>query len=46
MKTMMAGIAGWAQVGRKRSEALRTVDTALTVTGTLLIALTLVLLRG
>ena len=46
MKTIIAGITGWASIGRTRSEELRTVDTGLTVLGTLLIAVTLVLLRG
>ena len=46
MRTMMIGISGWARMRKKQNESLRVVDTAITVVGTLLVAVTWVLLRS
>ena len=44
MRTMIAGLAGWARMQQNDSEALRLTDTALTVVGTLLVAVTFAIL--
>ncbi len=45
MRTMMVGFSGWMRMRETRSESIRVVDTALTVVGTLLVAVTWVMLR-
>ena len=44
MKTLMAGLVGYASL-RRESESVRVADTAITVVGTLLLAVTWALLR-
>ncbi len=46
MKTMIAGITGWARMDSNRSQELRVVDTGLTALGTLLVIVTVLLLQG
>ncbi len=46
MRTMMSGFTGWAKMRKTDNESIRVVDTAITVVGTLLIAVTWVMLRG
>jgi hypothetical protein len=46
MRTMITGFSGWVKMQQTRNESIRTVDTALTVVGTLLVAVTIVLLRS
>lgn len=46
MRTMILGFSGWARMRKEQSESIRVVDTALTVVGTLLVAVTWVLLRS
>ena len=45
MRTMMTGFSGWVRMQESKSESIRVVDTALTVVGTLLVAVTWVMLR-
>ncbi len=40
MKTMMTGFSGWARMQDTNNHNLRVVDTAITVVGTLLVAVT------
>ncbi len=46
MRTMIAGFSGWARMRDTKNETIRTVDTLLTVVGTLLVAVTWVMLRN
>ncbi len=46
MKTMMIGFSGWMKMRQAGNESIRVVDTALTVVGTLLVAVTWAMLRG
>lgn len=46
MRTMMIGFSGWARMEKTQNEELKIVDTALTVVGTLLVAVTFALVRG
>ena len=46
MRTMMMGFSGWARMRKTQNESIRVVDTAITVVGTLLVAVTWVLLRS
>lgn len=45
MRTMISGFSGWARMEKTQNDRLRVVDTALTVVGTLLVAVTYALLR-
>ena len=45
MRTMMTGISGWMKMQPTTNESIRVVDTALTVVGTLLVAVTIALLH-
>lgn len=45
MRNIVSGLSGWVRMQDGRSEQLKTVDTAITVAGTLLIAITWVMLR-
>ncbi len=45
MRTMMTGFSGWVRMRETQSESIKTVDTALTVVGTLLVAVTWMMLR-
>lgn len=45
MRVMMSGFTGWMKMQGGRSEAVRTTDTALTVVGTLLVAVSWAMLR-
>jgi len=45
MRSLIVGFSGWAKMQQSRSEKIRVVDTAITVVGTLLIALTWAILR-
>lgn len=45
MRVLLMGFSGWARAEAPRSESLRVVDTALTVVGTLLVAVTWALLQ-
>jgi hypothetical protein len=42
---MMIGLSGWVKMRQTTNENLRAVDTALTVVGTLLVAVTWALLH-
>jgi hypothetical protein len=46
MKAMIAGFSGWARMDEKRNERVKAVDTGITVVGTLLLAVTYMLIRG
>jgi len=46
MQTIIAGFKGWAKMQNTNNEALRVMDTAITVVVTLLVAVTWVVLRG
>ena len=46
MKLMMSGIAGWARFEGRNNEQVRGVDTAITVVGTVLLAVTYMLIHG
>jgi hypothetical protein len=46
MRTMMIGLSGWAKMRKTENESIRVIDTAITVVGTLLVAVTWVMLRG
>jgi hypothetical protein len=46
MRTMMIGFSGWVRMRKTENESIRLVDTALTVVGTLLVAVTWAMLRG
>ena len=45
MKTMMAGLTGWARMDATTNENLKLTDTAITVVATLLVAVTWAMLR-
>jgi hypothetical protein len=45
MRTMMTGFSGWVRMRPSTNEKLRVVDTALTVVGTLLVAVTWAMLK-
>ena len=45
MRTLVAGFSGWARMRGETGE-LRRVDTAITITGTLLLVLTWAMLRA
>ena len=45
MRMMMTGFSGWVRMRQTKSESIKVVDTALTVVGTLLVAVTWVMLR-
>jgi hypothetical protein len=45
MRTMMTGFSGWVKMRQTTNEKLRVVDTALTVVGTLLVAVTWAMLH-
>lgn len=46
MKTMLTGLTGWMAMDRRCSESMKVVDTGLTVVVTLLVAVTIILLRS
>lgn len=46
MKMMMAGISGWARMENTEKAAVKAVDMAITVVGTVLLAVTYMLLHG
>ncbi len=46
MQTMIAGLKGWAKMQDTNNEALKVMDTAITVVATLLVAVTWAVLRG
>jgi hypothetical protein len=46
MKMMMAGMSGWARFENTEKPAVKLVDMAITVVGTVLLAVTYVLVRG
>ena len=46
MRTMLSGFTGYVTMRNTKNEEIRVVDTALTVVGTLLVAVTWVMLRG
>ncbi len=45
MRTIVSGIAGWARMERSDSEAIQALDAAITVVGTMLVALAWVMVR-
>ena len=45
MRMMWTGFAGWARMGKSANETMRVTDTAITVVGTLLVAVTWVMFR-
>ena len=45
MRAIFTGFSGWVRMQDGRSESLKTVDTAITVVGTLLVATTWAMLR-
>ena len=45
MRTMIAGFTGWARMSKTENETLRVTDTAITVLGTLLVAVTWAMFR-
>jgi hypothetical protein len=46
MKMMMAGMSGWARFENTDKASVKAVDMAITVVGTVLLAVTYVLIRG
>ena len=46
MRTMITGFSGYIKMRQTNNESIRVVDTALTIIGTLLVAVTWVMLRG
>ena len=46
MRMMMTGFSGWVRMRATKNESIRVVDTALTVVGTLLVAVTWAMLHG
>ena len=46
MKMMFAGLSGWARLENNRSESVKAVDTGITVVGTVLLAVTYMLIHG
>ncbi len=40
MRTMITGFSGWMKMQDTRNEAMKVTDTAITVVGTLLVAVT------
>ncbi len=45
MRTMLIGLSGWARMQDGRNEAMKVIDTAITVVATLMVAVTWVVLR-
>ena len=45
MRTMMTGLSGWVKMQDTGCEALKTVDAALTVVATLMVAVTWMALK-
>ncbi len=45
MRNMMIGLSGWAKMQDGRNEAIKVLDTAITVVATLMVAVTYVALR-
>jgi hypothetical protein len=45
MKAMIAGFSGWARMESGRNETVKVVDTGITVLGTLLVAVTYMLIH-
>jgi len=46
LRTLMIGFVGWAKMRKTNNASIRVVDTALTVVGTLMVAVTWAMLRG
>ena len=46
MRNLITGFSGWAKMRHSDNEALKVVDTAITVVGTLMVAVTWAVLRG
>jgi hypothetical protein len=46
MRTMITGFTSYMTMRNSKNQDIRVIDTALTVVGTLLIAVTWVMLRG
>ena len=46
MKMMIAGMTGWARFENQDNARVRGLDTMITVVGTMLLAVTYMLLRG
>jgi hypothetical protein len=46
MQTLITGLKGWAKMQNSTNEALKVMDTAITVVATLLVAVTWAVLRG
>ncbi len=45
MRTVINGFSGWARMSRSDNESLQVVDAAITVVGTLLVALAWAMVR-
>ncbi len=46
MRNLIIGFSGWAKMRNSENESIKVVDTAITVVGTLMLAVTWVVLRG
>jgi hypothetical protein len=46
MKLMMTGLAGWVRMEKTTNESVKAVDLGITVVGTVLLAVTYMLIRG
>ena len=46
MRTMITGFSGYVKMRQTTNESIRVVDTALTVVGTLLVAVTWIMLHS
>jgi len=45
MRTVINGLSGWARMQHSNNQSVQVVDTAITVIGTLLVALAWVMVR-
>ncbi|ADW68856.1 hypothetical protein [Granulicella tundricola] len=46
MKMMVAGLVGWVRLDVVKDERVKVVDTAITVLGTMLVAVSFVIWKG
>jgi hypothetical protein len=46
MKMMISGITGWARFENTQNQSVKAVDTGITVLGTVLLAVTYMLIHG
>ena len=46
MKMMISGMAGWVKMEKTQNQSVKAVDTGITVIGTVLLAVTYMLIHG